>query len=599
MTARRWLSGALAALCVAAVALPSTAGTVRAYRVRNTMQPGSADDEIWCPPHIAVAGGHVWFTAFNEEDGFALWRSDGTPAGTAAVKSFGSEIWVSGLAPAETTGLGDGVLFAASDWVHGRELWRSDGTVEGTAMVKEIWPGKGMGYETFLYGPSDLASLNEAVVFSVVVDSSTFPARSVPWVSDGTEAGTLKLADVLPDRIGEWDRPFTSLGARAVFFSGAQVWATDGTPAGTGVIAELPLPPTWGGVVAGGAYTFLDGTEIWRTDGTAAGTRMLLDLGSDLPDILTIVASTAEGFFFLREWSEPNAFRHELWFSDFEGADPRIVYSYASEESDPMQGCGNPCNCFYGVTAADLYFRGRPRNELWASDGTAAGTREVVDLDTLGISQITRIRGTRLGDLLLFEGTAAGTSSGQERGTTWCTDGTAAGLWPLGVHLPTWGSPGDGPVYLDGRVYFMGRTPDPPTLGLWAVARVGVSVTAVGEAVTDELGGAATLSVVLESKPLRAVTVPVASSDPGEAGVWPAALTFTPEDWDVPQLVAVTGRPDGVVDSDAAYTVRVGPASSADPAYDALDGAEVSLVNLDGGARVLRRRLLRGPAPRR
>jgi ELWxxDGT repeat protein len=62
----------------------------------------------------------------------ALWKSDGTRAGT---------VQILGLAPAEITALGEQrALFVADDGVHGSELWFTDGTTGGTHLVEDINP---------------------------------------------------------------------------------------------------------------------------------------------------------------------------------------------------------------------------------------------------------------------------------------------------------------------------------------------------------------------------------------------------------------------------------------------------------------------------
>jgi ELWxxDGT repeat protein len=63
----------------------------------------------------------------------ALWKSDGTRAGTVEVAA--------AVDPAEITALGQRrALFAGTDGVHGTELWVTDGTPAGTHMVLDINP---------------------------------------------------------------------------------------------------------------------------------------------------------------------------------------------------------------------------------------------------------------------------------------------------------------------------------------------------------------------------------------------------------------------------------------------------------------------------
>lgn len=98
---------------------------------------------------------------------------------------------------------------------------------------------------------------------------------------------------------------------------------------------------------------------------------------------------------------------------------------------------------------------------------------------------------------------------------------------------------------------------------------------------TTEAGGTDTFTVALDTQPTAAVTVPVQSSDTTEGTVMPASLTFTTVNWAAPQTVVVAGAQDFEDDGDVAYTVRLLPASSADPAYSQLDPADLSAVNAD------------------
>ncbi len=108
---------------------------------------------------------------------------------------------------------------------------------------------------------------------------------------------------------------------------------------------------------------------------------------------------------------------------------------------------------------------------------------------------------------------------------------------------------------------------------------VGVRITPLTPLVTTEAGGTASFAVVLLSQPTDDVTFAVDSSDPGEGGVSVSSLTFTATNWNVAQTVTVTGVDDFVADGDRPYTIRLGPAVSADSAYQGLDPADVALTN--------------------
>ncbi len=98
---------------------------------------------------------------------------------------------------------------------------------------------------------------------------------------------------------------------------------------------------------------------------------------------------------------------------------------------------------------------------------------------------------------------------------------------------------------------------------------------------TTEVGGTATFGVRLHSQPTNDVTIDVASSDTGEGTVSPATLTFTGPNWNVDQTVTVTGVNDDFADENQSFTIILAAATSADPDYNGLDPADVTVVNTD------------------
>jgi len=85
-----------------------------------------------------------------------------------------------------------------------------------------------------------------------------------------------------------------------------------------------------------------------------------------------------------------------------------------------------------------------------------------------------------------------------------------------------------------------------------------------GSTVVAESGTSDSFTVVLDRQPLADVIFSLTSSDSGEAEVDKPQLTFTPDDWDQPQIVTVVGVDDAAVDGSqqSAVTVSVDDARS-------------------------------------
>eukprot|EP00756_Hemistasia_phaeocysticola_P021277 Hpha_TRINITY_DN15765_c1_g5::TRINITY_DN15765_c1_g5_i1::g.39540::m.39540 len=108
-----------------------------------------------------------------------------------------------------------------------------------------------------------------------------------------------------------------------------------------------------------------------------------------------------------------------------------------------------------------------------------------------------------------------------------------------------------------------------------------VSVNPTSGLVTTEWGGFAQFSLVLRTKPIADVTVGCASNRVTEGKVTPQQVVFTGQTWDIPQTVTVQGQDDDVQDGNITYTIRVEPATSADPRYNGKTAPSVSVNNTD------------------
>ncbi len=113
-----------------------------------------------------------------------------------------------------------------------------------------------------------------------------------------------------------------------------------------------------------------------------------------------------------------------------------------------------------------------------------------------------------------------------------------------------------------------------------AAIRAGLNITPATGLSTTEAGGTASVEVSLASAPLQNVVVSVVSSDTGEGTVSPDSLTFTPDNWDTPQTVTLTGVEDSLDDGDQSYAIQFST-SSTDLLYDGLAVADLTVVNVD------------------
>ena len=117
--------------------------------------------------------------------------------------------------------------------------------------------------------------------------------------------------------------------------------------------------------------------------------------------------------------------------------------------------------------------------------------------------------------------------------------------------------------------------------GVASSASPGFIIDSDNALLTSESGTATTVTVALTARPNAIVFIGPTVSDTSEASVAPASLAFTPEAYDVPQTVTVTGVDDAVVDGNQGYQVNFGTAASEDGGYNFQPVGTLSATNVD------------------
>ncbi len=102
-----------------------------------------------------------------------------------------------------------------------------------------------------------------------------------------------------------------------------------------------------------------------------------------------------------------------------------------------------------------------------------------------------------------------------------------------------------------------------------------------GSVSTSEDGETDAFWLALNQRPSADVQLALLSSDSTEADIDRASLTFTADDWFIPQRIVVTGQDDQDIDGDGMFTILTNSAESLDPEFDGVDPPDVLGVNRD------------------
>lgn len=195
----------------------------------------------------------------------------------------------------------------------GNELWRINAVKDEVVILKDINPGPGSSTTTIHVNG---APVNNKLVFGA------FTGQDMePWVTDGTQSGTVLLKDVNSSS-SSFPYGFTPANGKVFFLATTTsnyLWMTDGTTDGTKMV-KAPSGPNSHATsnfmgklgtdkVVFGATTSGGNTELWISDGTDAGTKAIKTLNASQEVALKYFSPVGNTVYFVED-------EKRLWITD-------------------------------------------------------------------------------------------------------------------------------------------------------------------------------------------------------------------------------------------------------------------------------------------
>ncbi|MDB5322134.1 MAG: Cna B-type [Phycisphaerales bacterium] len=479
------------------------------------------------PESTPVAFGNaIYYPAYDASHNGAIYRSDGTTDGTV--------VWRRPPAPASLasgrslTPVGAKLFFidlaqepGADAGVLSPELYVSDGTAAGTRVLTNLLnPVENGGFDA-------LHAVNGKLVF---LCNNTADGNEM-YESDGTVAGTHRVREAVPGSEGMWGGQWIGnllyFATRENDGASWSIWTSDGTDAGTKVVATLSdsgspvgFPTNYcpvGNRLLFQAQDWTGASVVWAVDaGQQAAHRLLPGVTLFAPATPVLYSTGNKAYFIAEPADQQRQTGGGLYVTDGTTAGThRITIAQPGLEWD-LDAAPN-----FTQFGSNLLFASRAG--LWVTDGTDAGTKKLFDGEIVGLTQA--------GAKVYFRGSAGGfnnelcVSDGTPQGTRLLevlNPGDSNGSWPCS--FMQWGS----------DVYF--AVINGPEQGLYRVPATDGPVTSI----------AGTIYVDANAN---------GQADPGERGVTGRAVFDDVNG----NGVRDPGEPSAVTDATGAYAIELPP----------------------------------------
>lgn len=378
------------------------------FKEINTQEEGSS------PANFTEVNGITFFSV-KTIDGYNLWKTDGTEAGTVAVSN--KLIIISSVnqpwAAHSFQVFNNELHYFVQNSANTRQLWKTNGDTE-TLVLDNFFPttlywlnnrihyldsrglfkidnGESILINNFSGGnilrqPAPMSLNNQLIFFTSSQNSSSYYLQV--WKSDGTEVGTGIVKSIedmhynMSDGYYDFDKRSLAIDNQGYFIIRrllnnrsnytTELWKTNGveTTLVKNILDESYNTFKKGSNLAdfNGKLIFIfDNSQLWLSDGTNAGTNILktFSINYDLYNKKWGILNNK--FYF----SASTTTDYELWQSDGTSAGTTLF-----KDLNPS-GNANPN---YFITINNKLFFKANNDELWQSDGTETGTTFVLNI---------------------------------------------------------------------------------------------------------------------------------------------------------------------------------------------------------------------------
>ena len=401
---------------------------------------------------LTVFNNNIYYTDYDATNGYELWKSDGTVAGTSLVKNINNTPTLGNSSPYNFT-LCNGVLyFTANDGIHGNELWKTDGTTAGTTLVSDVLSGPANS------NPSNFRVDGNKLYFQTFPDDANFSQYQIHLLDATTSQVTL-LKDFTPIPNAEMPIDVEILNQNLIFTgfdgnAGFEVWKSNGTVAGTSLVKDISQGNSFAtGFFSIGTNTFFSAIDfpdykykLWKTDENSGITQTIGNINPYLSGSAFIAnAANLNGILMISAKNNSSENDHELWKSDGTTAGTVLVkdVNVGVNGSFPQNFCVSNNLLFFSA------FDEINGTELWKSDGTTAGTVMIKDIK-VGSNDSAPSNLVFLNGFVYFSAYSA--TSGQE---LWKSDGTTTGTTLVkDINIGTGDASIENLVVFKNKVYF-------------------------------------------------------------------------------------------------------------------------------------------------
>jgi len=414
----------------------------------NTQQVSTVNVSNFNFPNFISHNDFLYFEGFEASTGSELWRSDGTTIGTQLIPTadetaYGALSAGASAHPMSLTRLGNHILYGANTSHDGTFYYPELVSLDtGNLSISSVFPnsrpttGNGAinhtgvmaGYTYFnhvVYTPSVSSNLyrtdgvnpaqlikSRAVAYTHMHDFVEMNGQlyfswgfNELWKTDGTEVGTV-LIKTFSGHVGhsssyDGQRNMVALGNQLIFVAddgeGRELWRSDGTTVGTVLVKDLDntvasTNPTEFTLmnnalffISAAGNTSTDG--LWKTDGTALGTIRL-----------AAVSTAFDGFYMGRESAQPIVISalNQLFFAADNGSTGMELWTSDGTIAGTVQVLdirtgGDSSPAMFRAGSQFLLFIAEDddgRSKLWRSDGTPGGTTLIKDINPGGFSSV-------------------------------------------------------------------------------------------------------------------------------------------------------------------------------------------------------------------